>query len=74
MKVKNPYTTSPSEVEVGDEFVFVIKAIVTDKEHYRLYRCAHHHAIIPEGSKIYGNSIVDDIFPVLRDAGLKQGT
>lgn len=74
MSLKNAYSTSPDEVEVGDEFVFLIKAIVIDKDHYRLYRCAFHHAIVPEGSKIYGDSIVNDIFPVLRDARLKQST
>ena len=88
MKVKNAYTENPADVEPGDQFLFVIKAIVTSEGTYRIYRCPWQSGVkllyesidpqeildedVPQGDKIYGDSIERDIFPILGRAGLKR--
>ena len=88
MQVKNAYTESPADVEPGDQFLFVIKAIVTVHGKYKLYRCPWQPGVkllhegldsmevlnedVPQGDKIYGDSIERDIFPILGRAGLKR--
>ena len=87
MSIKNAYTTSPQDVKVGDQFLFVLKAIVIDEEHFRVYRCRWEppgspiierslsqlmEEDLPQGDSIYGDSIGRDIFPVLGNAGFKH--
>ena len=84
MKVKNAYTESYLEVEPGDQFLFVIKAIVHHDGTYTCYRCEWQPGIlsqnpkdipeedIPQGQKLFGDSIVNNIFPILSRAGLRR--
>ena len=88
MRVKNAYTESHEDVEPGDQFLFVLKAIVTHEGTYRVYRCPWQPGVrllyesidpqeipdedIPQGGRVYGDSIELDVFPILSRAGLKR--
>lgn len=69
MTIKNAYTESPSNVKPGDEFLFVIKAMVLTDGEVRFYRCPWptptYSIDVPQGDRIYGDSILQDVFPVL---------
>ena len=76
MTLKNAYTIKPYDVQPGDEFLSVIKAIVQWDGTYKIYRCAWEgsEAEIPQGSIIYNSEeVAKSIFPVLIDAGCEPG-
>ena len=39
MTIKNAYTVIPGEIEPGDEFIFIIKAMVQHDGTFKVYRC-----------------------------------
>lgn len=63
---KNFYTTSPDDVQPGDEFVCAIKAIVTETG-VRLYRCEYPEDLpMPQGTRVPGEcDFSTTLFPVL---------
>jgi len=81
MTIKNAYSEIPNNVKPGDQFLFVIKAMVLTNGEVRFYRCqwnpegywdgreVNYDFItendVPQGDQIYGDSILQDIFPVL---------
>jgi len=74
--MKNFYTTRPNEVERGDVYVVVVKALVDYEGRIRVYRCAWPHEYEPQGDKLYA-PMGDDyrvsqtayhLFPVLSQA------
>ena len=75
MALKNAYTIKPYDVQPGDEFLFVVKAMIMHDKTYRLYRCLYKHGDIPQGDKIISNAeeIAESLFPVLIDAGCEPG-
>lgn len=72
MTLKNAYTVRPDEIHRGDEFCFVIKALITreynGKIYYRIYRCPFEGEEAPDGDEInpeFHEQIVDAIFPAI---------
>ena len=61
MPLRNAFTQIPNEVKVGDEFVYVIKALVTHTG-VRFYRCAWEFDHVPQGAKISGKEKVHQLF------------
>ena len=72
MTVKNAYTISPQNIEPGDEFLFVVKAMVRHDGTFKVYRCLWHpfDEGVPQGNPIYNNTI-ESLFPSLIASGLK---
>lgn len=64
MAIVNAYTVRPDEIKVGDEMLFVVKAMVgyiddQGRPRYRLYRCPWDGDDIPQGSRIDETMRVD---------------
>lgn len=72
-KLVNAYTVRPSEIEVGDVMLFIVKAMVMYRGlqgqlRYRLYRCPWDGKLedVPQGSQVLSEAIVcHEIFPTL---------
>ena len=73
-RLVNAYTVSPDDIEPGDIMMFVVKAVLSDRDHndtlrYRIYRCSWDGDIenIPQGSHVPNmEDAARNFFPVLQ--------
>ena len=80
MKVKNHYTVQGDEIEEGDVFLFVVKAMVgysrNGKLTYRLYRCPWEgdpDGPLPQGGQVDMAQPVDQaLFSTLAAVGVRD--
>ena len=78
--IKNAYTVTGNDIEQGDEFLFVVKAMVgyvddKGRPHYRMYRCPWEgdEGDIPQGAQIDMSERVDQaLFPTLAAIGVRD--
>jgi len=77
-RLVNAYTVIPRDFEPGDEMCFVVKAMVTYRDHsgklhYRLYRCPWEGTIdgVPQGSRLGTReaTVCQELFPSLANVG-----
>ncbi len=65
MRVVDAYTVRPTDIQVGDVMLFVVKAMVVAPGAYRIYRCPYDGAV-PQGSRIpYEDMVCKALFPSL---------
>lgn len=80
MTIKNAYTITGDDIELGDQFLFIVKLMVghhtiNGKPTYRMYRCRWEgdESDIPQGDSIDMSKRVDQaLFPTLAAAGVRD--
>jgi len=79
-RVVNPYTITPNQLQPGDNLYMLVKALVVDKDRYRVYRCpVNTNSVLvrlahdaPQGDRVQSEDMIAmSLFPVLGWADMK---
>ena len=78
MDLVNPVTVRPYELKHGDVMVVTVTVHIVERDgdlFFRMYRCDYPpqmHDGIPQGSRIFGESVAGVLMPVLAYANIRQ--
>jgi len=78
-RVVNAYSIRPDEIQPGDTMMLLLKAVVTRRGRYRIYRCKASEYLeyfnsgeIPQGARLGGEeAVAEQVFPALLYADMR---